>query len=140
MSQPQGEPGRLTQIYPSAEPPLGAEPGSGSGRKISGQLAPAAPSSETSEQNVPGWELERSLLLAADLQKTYGTPKTVPPGSSPPHRRPMKESASTERFLALANGELFPAWGVLALASGNGKFHPESGGNLFHWPKSVLSQ
>lgn len=59
-------------------------------------LAPAAPSSETSEQNVPGWELGTSLLLAADLQRTYGTPETVPADSSPPHRRPMKESASTE--------------------------------------------
>lgn len=39
LSQPPGEPGRLTQLSPSAEPPLGAEPGSG--RKISGQPCPS---------------------------------------------------------------------------------------------------
>lgn len=41
-------------------------------------FAPAAPSTETSEQNVPSWELETSSLLVADLKKTLHTPKTVP--------------------------------------------------------------
>lgn len=94
-SQPQVEPGRLTQLHPSAQPWVRNRDQDQAG-KPPASLAPAAPSSETSEQNVPGWELGTSLLLVAYLQKSFHTPQTVPPASTPSHRRPMKESASTK--------------------------------------------
>lgn len=124
-------PGRARQADPS---PPSAQPwvrNRDQAGKAPASLAPAAPTSETSGQNVPGWELGTSLPLVADLQKTFHRGKTVPSGCSPPRRRPMTASTSTEA-LGSANGELFPDWGVLASASGNGKFHPESGGSSFH--------
>lgn len=45
--------------------------------KHQASLALATPSLETSEQNVPGWELETSSLLVADVKRTFHAPKTV---------------------------------------------------------------
>lgn len=70
-----GEPGRLTQLQPPARPRVQDRDQAG---KPLASLAPAAPSSETSEQNVPSWELGTSLLLVVELKKTLHTPKTVP--------------------------------------------------------------
>ena len=76
-ARPQGEPGRLTQLQPPSRPWVWDQDRDQAG-KPPASLALAAPSSETSEQNVPGRELETSLLLVADLKKTLHTPKTVP--------------------------------------------------------------
>lgn len=60
LPQPQVGPGRLTQPHPSAQPWVRNQHQDQAG-KPPASLAPAAPSSETSEQNVPGWELETGV-------------------------------------------------------------------------------
>lgn len=68
LPQPQVGPGRLTQLHPSAQPWVWNQHQDQAG-KPPASLAPAAPSSETSEQNVLGWELKTGVCSLLQICK-----------------------------------------------------------------------
>lgn len=83
----------MTQLQAPGHPQTWDQDRDKAGKPLA-SLVLATPSSETSEQNVPIWELGTSLLRVVALKKTLHSPRQSLM-LLPAHRRLIKEITST---------------------------------------------